>query len=106
MTAASLMEAHDLKRYYPIGGLFGQTGLVRAVDGVSFALREGETLAIVGESGSGKSTVARMATSLEPPTAGELLIDGKPTASASESERRKLRLSVQMVFQNPCGSLN
>jgi dipeptide transport system ATP-binding protein len=76
------------------------------VDGVSFSLGAGETLAVVGESGCGKSTLARMATLLEPPTGGELLIDGNATAEADGAERRKLRLSVQMVFQNPYGSLN
>ena len=66
----------------------------------------GRTLAVVGESGCGKSTLARIATLLEPPSDGELLIDGKPTAGATGVERRHLRLSVQMVFQNPYGSLN
>ena len=78
MRGAATCAAH-----YPVGGgLFGRKGLVKAVDGVSFALRAGETLAVVGESGCGKSTLARMATLMEPPTAGELLIDGKPTAGA------------------------
>jgi dipeptide transport system ATP-binding protein len=103
----ALMEARDLRRYYQAGGgMLARKATVKAVDGVSFTLREAETLAIVGESGCGKSTLARMATLLEPPTAGELLIDGKPTASASAEERRRLRLAVQMVFQNPYGSLN
>ncbi len=104
---SALMQAENLRRYYPAGGgLFAPKGLVKAVDGISFALAAGETLAIVGESGCGKSTLARMATLIEPPTAGELLIDGKPTANVSEAERRRLRLGVQMVFQNPYGSLN
>jgi len=102
-----LMQARDLRRYYAVGGgLFGKGGTVRAVDGVSFSLGAGETLAVVGESGCGKSTLARMATLLEPPTGGELLIDGNATAGTDGAERRKLRLSVQMVFQNPYGSLN
>jgi dipeptide transport system ATP-binding protein len=102
-----LMQARDLRRYYAVGGgLFGKGGTVRAVDGVSFSLGAGETLAVVGESGCGKSTLARMATLLEPPTGGELLIDGNATAETDGAERRKLRLSVQMVFQNPYGSLN
>ena len=106
-TGPVLMQARDLRRFYAVGGgLFGHAGTVRAVDGVSFALREGETLAVVGESGCGKSTLARMATLLEPPTRGELLIDGNATAGAAAAERRRLRLSVQMVFQNPYGSLN
>jgi dipeptide transport system ATP-binding protein len=104
---SALVEARDLRRHYPVGGgLFTKTGLVKAVDGISFALGVGETLAVVGESGCGKSTLARMVTLMEPPTAGELLIDGKPTADAGEAERRQLRLNVQMVFQNPYGSLN
>jgi len=69
-------------------------------------LRAGETLAIVGESSCGKSTLARMVTLLEPPTAGELLLDGQTTTGASCSALRRLQLSNQMVFQNPYGSLN
>jgi dipeptide transport system ATP-binding protein len=107
VVAPVVMEAHDLRRYYAAGGgLFGARGTVRAVDGVSFALRQGETLAVVGESGCGKSTLARMATLIEPPTEGELWLDGKPTANVTAAERRRLRLGVQMVFQNPYGSLN
>lgn len=102
-----VMEARDLRRHYAAGrGLFAKPGVVKAVDGVSFALREGETLAVVGESGCGKSTLARMATLLEQPTGGDLLIDGKPASHASADVRRSLRLNVQMVFQNPYGSLN
>jgi dipeptide transport system ATP-binding protein len=101
------MEGRALHRHYPAGGgMFARKGVVRAVDGVSFTLREGETLAVVGESGCGKSTLARMAALLEPPTDGMLLIDGKPTAGIDSAERRRQRLSVQMVFQNPYGSLN
>ena len=100
-----VMEARDLRRFYPVrGGLFGKGGTVRAVDGVSFRLAAGKTLAVVGESGCGKSTLARMATLLEPPSAGSLLLDGQ--ATGSDPERRRLRLGVQMVFQNPYGSLN
>ncbi len=102
-----LMEAKDISRHYPVGGgLFGKKGLVKAVDGISFRLAAGRTLAIVGESGSGKSTIARMATVMEPPTGGELLIDGAPTVRTDAGARRRLRLAVQMVFQNPYGSLN
>ena len=102
-----LMEARGVRRYYEVGGgMFARRGVVKAVDGASFELRPGQTLAVVGESGCGKSTLARMATLLEPPSAGELLIDAKPTADASGAERRHLRLSVQMVFQNPYDSLN
>lgn len=101
------MQAEALHRHYPVGGgLFGRRGLVRAIDGVSFTLREGETLAIVGESGCGKSTLARMAALMEAPTGGELLIDGASTSMAGDAGRRRLRRNVQMVFQNPYGSLN
>jgi dipeptide transport system ATP-binding protein len=73
---------------------------------VSFALAAGRTLAVVGESGSGKSTLARQVTMIEPPTAGRLEIDGADVAHADRLQRRRLRRTVQMVFQNPYGSLN
>ena len=99
------MQATGLTRHYAVGGgLFGRKGVVKAVDGVSFSLAAGETLAVVGESGCGKSTLARVATLIEPPTAGTLAIDG--AAVDSDAARKRLRLSVQMVFQNPYGSLN
>ncbi|HTW27229.1 MAG TPA: dipeptide ABC transporter ATP-binding protein [Acetobacteraceae bacterium] len=102
-----VMEARDVTRHYTLhAGLFGSRGTVRAVDGISFTLQAGRTLAIVGESGSGKSTLARVATLLEPPTAGAVLIDGQATSDISRAERRRQRLAVQMVFQNPYGSLN
>ncbi len=102
---SALMEATGVRRHYPVGGgLFARKGLVKAVDGVSFTLRPGETLAVVGESGCGKSTLARVATLIEPPTDGQLAIDG--AAVSDDESRRRLRLSVQMVFQNPYGSLN
>jgi dipeptide transport system ATP-binding protein len=105
MTA--VLEARDVRRHYPVGGgMFAKAGLVKAVDGLSFVLGAGQTLAIVGESGSGKSTIARVAALMEPPTGGDLLLDGKPTAGADAATRRALRLGVQMVFQNPYGSLN
>ncbi len=100
-----LMQAENIRRHYPAGGgLFAPKGVVKAVDGVSFTLREGETLAVVGESGCGKSTLARVATLIEPPTAGSLSIDG--VSVDTDAARKRLRLSVQMVFQNPYGSLN
>jgi dipeptide transport system ATP-binding protein len=103
----ALMEARELRRFYRAKvGLFAGKATVRAVDGVSFTLDAGRTLAVVGESGCGKSTLARMATLLEPPTEGALLIDGAATAEVSSAEHRRLLRSVQMVFQNPYGSLN
>ncbi|MET0209067.1 MAG: dipeptide ABC transporter ATP-binding protein, partial [Burkholderiaceae bacterium] len=79
---------------------------VRALDGVSFTLEPGETLAVVGESGCGKSTLARALTLVETPTAGRLTIDGIEAVAASPERKRLLRRSVQMVFQNPYASLN
>jgi dipeptide transport system ATP-binding protein len=76
------------------------------VGGVSFTLEEGKTLAVVGESGCGKSTLARMVSLVEKPTAGSLLLDGTDAVQTPGSERRRLRQAVQLVFQNPYGSLN
>jgi dipeptide transport system ATP-binding protein len=102
-----VMTATDLTRHYPVSrGLFRAAATVKAVDGLSFALSAGKTLAVVGESGCGKSTLARVACLLEAPTAGVLEIDGKPVREADAATRRRLRLAVQMVFQNPYGSLN
>ncbi len=102
-----VLEARDLTRHYEIKrGLFGEKATVRALAGVSFALERGKTLAVVGESGCGKSTLARLVTMIEPPTAGELLLDGKPVANATRQELKQLRLGVQIVFQDPYGSLN
>jgi dipeptide transport system ATP-binding protein len=108
MTAtAPLLEARALTRHYPLSrGLFRRAGLVRALDGVSFTLDEGRTLAVVGESGCGKSTLARQVTMIERPTAGELTIAGKEVASADAATLKLLRPLVQMVFQNPYASLN
>lgn len=107
MSAGAVLEAHGLEKLYRVGGgLFRKEGVVQAVRGVSFALDAGRTLAVVGESGCGKSTLARMVTLIEPPTAGSLRIDGADPATAETSARRKLRRTVQIVFQNPYGSLN
>jgi dipeptide transport system ATP-binding protein len=107
VTAAPVIEARDLARHYGIGGgLFRKMAIVRAVDGASFSLRAGETLAVVGESGCGKSTLARMITLIEPPTSGTLLIDGADPHKGTSGDMRRLRQDVQMVFQNPYGSLN
>ncbi|WP_240764107.1 dipeptide ABC transporter ATP-binding protein, partial [Paraburkholderia silviterrae] len=101
-----VLVAHDLKKHYSVKrGMFG-TGTVKALNGVSFSLTRGRTLAVVGESGCGKSTLARQLTMIEPPTSGTLAIDGEDVASASKGEIAALRRRVQMVFQNPFASLN
>jgi peptide/nickel transport system ATP-binding protein len=85
----------------------GRPEYLRAVDGVSFDIRKGETFALVGESGSGKTTVARMVVGLMPPTSGDVLIDGVSMTDARQaSARRRLRRRIQMVFQDPYASLN
>ncbi|MCB1419398.1 MAG: ABC transporter ATP-binding protein [Notoacmeibacter sp.] len=96
-------QASGLKRHYKVTrGLFAEPATVKALNGVSFSLEAGKTLAVVGESGCGKSTLARLITMIEEPTEGSLLIDGKPVAAGDPELRRK----VQIVFQNPYGSLN
>jgi dipeptide transport system ATP-binding protein len=98
-----VLSATNLVRHYEVTkGMFKKPGLVKALDGASFTLEAGKTLAIVGESGCGKSTLARVVSMIEEPTGGELLIDGKP-AIVGDAENRKV---VQVVFQDPYGSLN
>jgi len=107
MSESILLEVTDLKRHYRLGGgLFGKARTLKAVDGVSFTLAAGRTLAVVGESGCGKSTLARMVTMIEQPTAGSLKIDGIELTTADAAQLKALRSVVQMVFQNPYGSLN
>jgi len=102
-----ILEAKDLRRDYEVRrGFFGGTGIVKALAGVSFTLSAGKTLAVVGESGSGKSTLGRLVTMIEEPSAGSLVIDGIGLAEATPQERKRLRKEVQIVFQNPYGSLN
>jgi dipeptide transport system ATP-binding protein len=105
-TDAPLLDARELHRTYRVTrGMFGATADVKAVAGISFSLRPGETLAVVGESGSGKSTLGRMLTLIETPTEGQLLIDGQDLSGGIGNDR-SMRRAVQMVFQNPYGSLN
>ena len=102
-----VMEARALSREYDVSrGPFAAHASVKALSGVSFTLNAGRTLAVVGESGSGKSTLARLLTSIEAPTSGALVIEGEDVAHADGARRRRLRREVQMVFQNPYGSLN
>jgi dipeptide transport system ATP-binding protein len=104
---APLLQADDLARHYRVRRVWLQpAATVRALDGVSFALDAGRTLAVVGESGCGKSTLARLLVMVEAPTRGRLLIGGIDAARASAAERAALRPAVQMVFQNPLASLN
>jgi len=104
---APLLEARSLSRHYAVSlGLFRPKGLVRALDGVSFTVAPGQTLACVGESGCGKSTLARQVTMIERPTGGSLCIDGDDVATADRKTLKRLRPRVQMVFQNPFASLN
>jgi dipeptide transport system ATP-binding protein len=103
----SVVEAHDLRQVYRIGrGLFRQPHQLHAVAGVSFSIQPGRTLAVVGESGCGKSTLARMVALIEAPTSGRLALGGVDVLSAAPQQRRELRQAVQLVFQNPYGSLN
>ncbi len=105
--APIVLEAQSLARYYDVGGGFMKpTATVRALDGVSFTLQAGRTLAVVGESGCGKSTLARQVTMLESPTSGALKLGGIDVKSADAETRKRLRSRVQMVFQNPFASLN
>lgn len=105
---APILNVEGLKKYYPVrGGLLGgKIGEVRAVDGVSFTVRRGETLALVGESGCGKSTLGRALNRLEEPTDGSVIFEGKDLAHASGKELFGLRRDIQMVFQDPYSSLN
>ncbi|HVZ42268.1 MAG TPA: peptide ABC transporter ATP-binding protein [Ramlibacter sp.] len=105
MTA--VVEARDLRKVYPIRrGMFREPAQLQAVGGISFTLEQGRTLAVVGESGCGKSTLARMVSLIEKPSAGELTLDGTDAVHPAASEWRRLRQAVQLVFQNPYGSLN
>ncbi|PWC31131.1 peptide ABC transporter ATP-binding protein [Azospirillum sp. TSO35-2] len=102
-----VLEAHNLRKHYAVKrGAFKPLATVKALDGVSFQLQAGCTLAVVGESGCGKSTLARSVTMIEPPTSGQLHYDGRDVVGRSAAEMKELRRTVQMVFQNPYGSLN
>jgi len=104
----SFLEVRNLKKYfYPRKIILeNNTTPVRAVDGISFTLKEGETLGLVGESGCGKSTAARTLLRLETPTSGSVHFKGKNLASLSEAELRNLRKEMQMIFQDPFSSIN
>ena len=102
-----VLEARNIVRDYRLPGtMFSKARIVHAVKGVSFSVEAGRTLAIVGESGCGKSTLARIVTLIDAPTSGELFIDGEKVDIAKGGLTPELRRKVQIVFQNPYGSLN
>jgi len=103
-----LVEARDLVKVFPRGeSVFGaRAGEVRAVDGVSLTIDAGETLGLVGESGSGKSTLGRMLLRLIEPTSGSVVFDSRNVLASSHAELRSLRRDMQIIFQDPFGSLD
>ncbi len=105
--AHPVLKAENLAQHYRVKrGPLAQPLTLKAVDGVSFALEAGKTLAVVGKSGCGKSTLARMIAMIEPPTAGTFAIDGRRVIGADRRTLAAMRAHVQMVFQDPYGSLN
>ncbi len=102
-----VLEGRNITRNYASGGgMFARAKSVQALKGISFAVQRGQTLAIVGESGCGKSTLARIITLIDPASSGELLLDGQAIAIGTAALPREVRRKVQIVFQNPYGSLN
>ena len=102
-----ILEAQALERQFETAKpLFGKAKVVRAVDGITLQIRQGETFAIVGESGCGKSTLARLLVRLITPTAGSVRYEGRDIANISERDMRGLRRDLQFIFQDPFSSLN
>jgi oligopeptide transport system ATP-binding protein len=103
-----LLEVRNLVTHFTVGGGFfgGRAGVVRAVDGVSFSIRRGETLGLVGESGCGKTTTGRSILQLERPTSGQVIFEGRDLTALGEVELRAVRRRMQVIFQDPYASLN
>ena len=103
-----ILEVRNLVKHFEVGGgMFGgRRGIVRAVDGVSFTLRRGETLGLVGESGCGKTTTGRCILQLEQPTSGEIIFEGRSLSGLDPGEMRAVRRRMQVIFQDPYSSLN
>lgn len=108
MTTQPLLQVTDLKKHFPVRkGVFSRVAAhVRAVDGISFSIDEGETLGLVGESGCGKTTAGRTVLRLQQPTQGSIVFDGRDVTNIRGRELRDLRRHMQIVFQDPYGSLN
>jgi peptide/nickel transport system ATP-binding protein/oligopeptide transport system ATP-binding protein len=107
MSDGALIEARGIRKHFPMRSAgFAPAGVVRAVDGVDLAIRRGETLGLVGESGCGKSTLGRLFLRLIEPTGGAILHKGTDLTSLRSSELRARRRDLQIIFQNPFGSLN
>jgi len=103
----TVIQTDNLTRYYTVrSGVMTAPRILKALDGASFSVEAGRTLAVVGESGCGKSTLARLVTMIEPPTSGSLQIVGTDIVGADKAQLRQLRSTVQIVFQDPYGSLN
>ena len=104
----ALLEVRGLAKHFPArGGVFrSATGSVRAVDGVDFSIRRGETLGLVGESGCGKTTTGRCVLQLERPTSGQIVFEGKDITGLSQQDLRQVRRRMQVIFQDPYSSLN
>ncbi len=105
---STILQIEDLKKYFPIRRGFFQkiTGWVRAVENVSFKIERGRTLGLVGESGCGKTTVARLILKLLDADQGKILFDGHDITELDEKEMKPLRKEIQIIFQDPYGSLN